>query len=194
VSRIAQRTQRRKCLKYLVATGLIVPVSLGKLALAHTPYRQWEVYRRKHLLIGCHKDVDVTYTLAREVVSMLDAHLPTAQARVARGPTSGRLASLLATEQLDVAIVSPADARAMSAGTQGFEPYGAIDLRLLLPLDDFLLVCRADFPASHAWLVSEALSDFNETTEQVDMKAVPLKLHAGAKAYFDGMAQPPSVN
>ena len=38
----------------------------------HTPYGQWVVYRKKHLLIGCHKEDPRTYVLAKEAVALLE--------------------------------------------------------------------------------------------------------------------------
>ena len=38
-------------------------------AAAHTPYRQWDVYRQKHLLIGtCRADPD-SYPLGKRLVA-----------------------------------------------------------------------------------------------------------------------------
>jgi hypothetical protein len=44
------------------------------LASAHTPYRQWQVYRRRHLLIGCSRTDAPTYPLAQKIVEVLAAH------------------------------------------------------------------------------------------------------------------------
>ena len=59
---------------------------------------------------------------------------------------------------MNVAILGPADAAAMLHGTGRFEPYGAIALRVLTPVDGRLLLARADFPERHAWLVTGALA------------------------------------
>ncbi|MFK7889430.1 MAG: hypothetical protein AB8B63_01345 [Granulosicoccus sp.] len=148
--------QRRHFLKGLL--GSVCAVALSD-AAAHTPYRQWQVYRRKHLLVGCHKDAPATYTLAKQIVANLDAHLPDARARVARAPTAQRIASLMATDQMDVAIVSGADAVDMAAGTGQFAPFGAIALRQMLQIDNWVLVCREDIPDRHTWLITDALLD-----------------------------------
>ena len=115
----SKRIRRRDLIKGLsLATGAF---SLG----GHTPFKQWVVYRKKHLLISCHRADPRTYDLAREVVAVLEEHLPAAQARPARAPTAGRLlASLIGTDQMDVAILSAEDTAAMRAGTGPFAPYG----------------------------------------------------------------------
>ena len=83
----------------------------------HTPYGQWVVYRKKHLLIGCHKADPLTYDLAKQVVALFEQdHLPEAKSRVARAPDAGRLASLLVTGQMDVAATSQPDAADMLVG------------------------------------------------------------------------------
>ena len=94
------------------------------LVAGHTPYGQWQVYRQKHLLIGCHREDPETYDLAQQVVATLDERLPEAAARPARARTAGRLASLLGTDQLKLAVLSEEDAAAMAVGAGRFAPYG----------------------------------------------------------------------
>lgn len=156
----------------------------------HTPYNQWVVYRKKHLLIGCHKGDPRGYTLAKETVVALERHLPAAKARVARAPHAGRLASLLATDQLEIAVLTEADAVAMRDGVEGFAPYGSVDLRSLIPIGDRLLVARADFPERHAWLLAEALNHMAlSRAPDVSHPSRPA-WHAGSLAYFEGRPLP----
>lgn len=142
--------------RQLLRIGLTAAV--GLLLGGHTPYKQWVVYRRKHLLIGCHKADPRTYDLAKQTAALLAEHLPAAQSRVARAPDAGRLASLLSTGQMDVAILGTADAVAMSKGLGAFAPYGQIALRILLPLGDRVLIAQGDFPLRYAWLLTGALA------------------------------------
>ena len=167
----------------LLAAGVI-------LTGGHTPYGQWVVYRKKHLLIGCHRADPVTYDLAKRVVAVLAEHLPAAKSRVARAPDAARLASLLGTAQMEVATLSHADAAAMLSGTGRFKPYGAIPLRILTPVDSRLLVARAEFPARHAWLVADALagSELAPASQRPDDTSIPW--HPGSLAFFDGRPQP----
>ena len=65
----------------------------------HTPYGQWVVYRKKHLLIGCHRADPQTYELAKQLVAILEDRLPKARARIAR-------ARALAPEHPSVRMVS----------------------------------------------------------------------------------------
>ena len=167
--------------------------AVATLFCGHTPYGQWTVYRKKHLLIGCHKRDPVTYDLAKQVVAVLGDHLPSAKARVARAPTPGRLASLLGTDQLHVAVLSWADAARMSAGEADFKPYGAIPLRLLAPVAERSLIAHATLPARHAWLVAAALSD-NAIVKNATLDQQALPWHPGAEAFRNGAPEPKAPN
>ncbi len=156
----------------------------------HSPYGQWVVYRKKHLLIGCHREDPETYALAKQAVELLEAHLPAAKSRVARAPDAGRLASLLGTAQLDVAILRRVDAAAMREGSGRFAPYGAIALRALTPLGGRLLVARADFPERHAWLVTAALAGSDLAPAATPSGDPGLPWHPGSRAFLEGRPEP----
>ena len=175
---------RRVLLRAGAAAGLVT--LLG----GHTPYGQWVVYRKKHLLIGCHKDDPETYALAKRVVALLAEHLPAAKARVARAPFAGRLASLLGTDQLEVAVLGASDAGAMRRGEGPFSAYGPVALRLLVPVGERLLVAHADFPGDHAALVTGALlgTDLAPVSLTADTPAVPW--HPASRARIDGAPAP----
>lgn len=168
------------------ALGLIAAGALAPAASAHTIYNQWVVYRRKHLHIGCHRQDDATYDLAQEVVWGINHALPEASARAARAPRPERLASLLGTDQLEIAVLAPDHAGAMMGGKGRFAPYGAIPLTLLADFGSHLLVAHRDMPVHHGWLIAAAL-------EQTPFGAPPsagsggLPLHAGAAAFVGGV-------
>jgi hypothetical protein len=145
-------------------------------AAAHTPYRQWVVYRRKHLLVGCHRDDAAGQAAARAAVTALEAHLPDARSRVARAPAATRLAALLATDQLDLAVLAPGEVSAMMAAEGPFAAYGRIPLTALAPLGaGHALLAHARFRDDHAALVSEALAE-----EAADAPP-PAPWHPGAR-------------
>ena len=175
------------------ALGALAGVWASPGAYPHTPYRQWEVYRRKHLLIGCHKDDPQTYALAQNVVNVLSTELPAAKARIARAPSVRRLASLLGTEQLNVAILSYHNAQAMAAGRDAFKPYGQMDLRSLFVHAEYTLVARALMPDRHAWLIAHALHGFvgdGQSSQEKSDGPPPLPWHDGAAQYRKGLAVP----
>lgn len=157
---------------------------------AHTPFKQWVVYRRKHLLIGCHKQDMETYALAKQMIRVLETRLPAAKARVARAPNPGRLASLLGTDQLDVALLSYEDAIMMAAGKGSFKPYGEIELKVLFLHSKYVLVGRADIPAKHAWLIAHAFDKSEIENNILDDEVPPLSWHNGTKLYLSGRPIP----
>jgi hypothetical protein len=170
-------------------------VAVWLAASGHTPYRQWVVYRRRRLLIGCSKTEPASYDLAKRLVAVLDERLPESRARVSRAPDKFRLASLLSTDQMQVALLTGDDARALAAGREPFRDYGAVPLAALYGCgDDYLLVGRADFPEHHAYLVSRAL---DAAPGGVPGGALPppdgvagLPTHPGTVAYARGLPEP----
>ena len=173
---------------------LWVPVLLAgwQTAGAHTPYRQWVVYRKKHLLIGAHRADPTTYDLAKKLAAVLAHSLPKSRCRVARAPTAQRLASLIGTDQLDVAVLDPADAIAMLNGSGHFEPYGPISIRQLARIGGRLLVAHERLPARHAWLIAATL----DQTRTIDMRSLnpdpDVGWHSGALSYLRDQPQPGS--
>ncbi len=178
---------RRKFLgTTLGATAFVV-------AGGHTPYRQWEVYRRKHLLIGTCRADEPTYPLGKHIAATLDEFLPESKARVSRAPDQIRLASLITTGQLQIVLFSKDDVAALREGAAPFEDYGATELRALFRFGDHYLVTRPDFPDRHAWLVAKTLtervSDFDDAAPvDSDMRLTPV--HPGALAFAAGAPEP----
>jgi TRAP-type uncharacterized transport system substrate-binding protein len=165
-------------------------------ASGHTPYRQWQVYRQKHLLIGTSKADAPTYPLGQKIVAVLATYLPGSSARVTRGPDPWRLASLLTTGQLDVAVLSQADTAALRDGRAPFEAFGPTELNALFAWQSYLLVCRPDFPAHHAYQVVQTLSEHAELIaggRLIDATAGPVAIHPGARAYAMGEPMPAPI-
>lgn len=165
-----------------------VVAALGALAAgaapAHTPYGQWVVYRQKHLLVGAHRGDARTYELAQAVVAALAVELPEAQARVARGPRPQRIASLMGTGQLMLAVLKGAEARRMARAAPPFEGYRPVPLRAMASLaDGYGLWAAPEMPDDHARLVAGAL-DHAGAGAPPDRGALPL--HPGAAAIWAG--------
>jgi hypothetical protein len=161
---------------------------------AHTPYRQWQVYRRRHLLIGTSKADAPSYPLGQKIAELLATELPESSARVTRGPDPWRLASLLTTAQLEVALLSSVDVAALRDGRAPFAAFGPTALNALFAFGDYLLVCRPDFPAHHAYQVAQTLAvnaGLIAGARLIDASASPIALHPGARAYLLGEPMPP---
>ena len=118
----------------------------------------------------------MTYELAKALVSEFENSLPEAAARVARAPNAQRLASLLGTDQLELAVLERKEAFAMVMGEGRFAPYGAVPLTVLSELsDDRLLIAHQTFPVNHASLVAKTLAASALARE--DGVAAPLDWH-----------------
>ena len=68
-------------------------------ARAHSPWGQYHVYRKKHLLILSTRDDAPSYPFSRQLVDCLQAALPEAKARPARAIHLERAYNLLRTDQ-----------------------------------------------------------------------------------------------
>ncbi len=151
----------------------------------HTPYRQWVVYRKRHLMILASKRDPEGYAKCRRLAEHLAAAIPESRARSSRAANAERMASLLSTGQMDLAVIEAEAARAMLAGEGPSKGYGPIDLRLLQVLEGgHLLVARAAFPAAHAYRVVEALGAKDPG------QGAALPLHPGAAAFLSGAPAP----
>lgn len=176
--------------RVVMRCGLIF---LAMLALsAHTPYRQWEVYRLKHLLIGTSREDAASYPVGKQVAELLSQAVPESRARVARARTVERLGSLIATDQLQVLLLAENHVGELAQGTGPFKAFGPIEIARLFRFDELVLVARTDFPARHAWIITHAFLDnaeaFGGTPPQPDDGAVPI--HPGVLAALNGEQSP----
>lgn len=182
------RMQRRALLR----TALIATAWLA--TGGHTPYRQWQVYRQRHLLIGASKSDTPTYPLGQQIAAVLVMHLPESSARVTRGPDPWRLASLLTTGQIALVLLSTTDVLALSEGRDGFEAFGPTPLTALFGFGDYWLICRPDFPDRHAYQVAATLSEHASAITHAtwpEASTSPVPLHPGMQAYARGAPLPP---
>ncbi len=167
------------------------------LCSGHSPYRQWVRYRRAHLLILSDKTDPPSYPLSLAVAETLLTHLPKSQAQASRAKDLDRLVSLFTTGQMDVALMRARDAAALAADAPPVAGYRPIAIRVLAVFGDHLLVCRADFPDNHAYLVGQTIAENRaEITEKMpgyDGDGAPpdsTPLHAGVGAYRQGLPLP----
>ncbi len=167
-------------------------------ASGHTPYRQWKIYRKRYLLILTSKTDGPSYPLGKRVAEVLATYLPASKARVTRAPYTRRIGSLISSKQMDVALLSRKDAVALLKGRPPFVDHGPLPLRTIIGLGGYLLICRDDFPARHAYLVAETLSTHRDAFSitvfpQKDGPSDPdatVPTHPGALAYFEGRPPP----
>ena len=176
------RIGRRQAAKLLTATLAIVVLT------GHTPYGQWTVYRRRNLFIVASRTDAAAVGLAQVLVKGLARELPESHARFTRATDPVRIASLLATGQLDVAIISRDEAASMHTGLGAFEGVGPIPLRLVTELGTHLLVTVESFRDRHAFLLAKATEHLRPGLPLLAASSLPISIpeHPGAAAYRAG--------
>lgn len=142
----------------LGAVSVIASLALPfRAALAHSPYRQWDIFRKRHLqVLTSRSDLEGDST-GDAWVALLLQRLPLSQAMVSRARDMRRVASLLKTDQAKLAVLSYADAKALMTGAPGYEEYTPMPLQLLLDNGKHLLVARENLPLHHAFVVTATL-------------------------------------
>ena len=187
------RAGRRALLAAALAGAvLLLP---GRALLAHTPYRQWKVYRQRHLMIGASREDAKSYPKAKEIQAFLETHLPEASARVARARTVRRLADLLATDQIPIVLLSTEDALALERGGPPFR--GPVEVRTLWRFAEHAMVVRPSFPPAHAWVLARTFLEHGAVLAGSSFAPAhaEVPLHEGARIARDGGAMPsPPVN
>jgi TRAP-type uncharacterized transport system substrate-binding protein len=159
----------------------------------HTPYRQWVVFRERHLFVVTSRTDGSSYDLGKRVAEVLATQLPESRARVTRAPNMERVGSLISTKQFDVALLSRNHAVAMLHGRPPFTEYGPVQIRTIIELGNYILVCRSDFPARHAYLVAKTLTIHHDKLPSAAMgkskvvteSAAEVPMHSGATAYLE---------
>ena len=178
------RLGRRAVMK--LAMAAVAAVAVG----GHTPYGQWTVYRQRNLFIVASRTDDAALLLARALMAGLAQELPESRSRVTRATDPVRIASLLATGQLDVAVVSREAAAGMLAGSGDFSVVGPVALTGLAELGAHLVVTVDRFKPRHAFLLAMAVDHLRPTLPVAaalsDVPAVP-PVHDGAAAYYAGL-------
>ena len=170
-----------------VASLLVLAGSSGlavSTALAHTPYGQWNSFRKRHLQVLTARSDLTGDKVADSWVAVLSQHLPKSKAVVSRARNMVRVASLLKTDQAKLAVLSHAQANAMFSAAPPFEAFSPMALQLLVDDGSYLLVAREDLPLEHGFLLTVTLL---EQAESLSV-AVPLSglfgipVHPGARS------------
>jgi hypothetical protein len=162
---------------------------------AHTPYGQWTVYRQRNLFIVASRTDQQAVALARALAEGLAREVPESNARMTRATDPVRIASLLATGQLDVAVVSREEAAAMLTGAEEYRAVGGVPLRRLAHLGAHVMVAHESFRSRHAYILAAAVdhlrADLPLSAATPGEEPSHLADHAGAAAYRSGAPLPP---
>jgi hypothetical protein len=165
-------------------------------AWAHTPYRQWDIFRKQSTqILTSHAD----YTgddLGDEWVAVLKENLPLSRPYVSRAHDMTRIASLLKTNQIKMAVLSYMHARLIFTGEPPFDEYVPLPLQILIDNGRYLLVSRPDLPVEQAYVITATLMGQSEKLHLVNpgKGQFGMSVHPGAKAFYDGVKmEPPAV-
>ncbi|MEB3210505.1 MAG: hypothetical protein VKL39_04095 [Leptolyngbyaceae bacterium] len=124
---------------------------------AHTPFPQWKVYRKLHLFVVVNREDAAAYELGRAIAHTLAEEIPESRAMVTRARDALRLASLISTEQLDVALVSTSELMAWQDHQPPYDQLQPVHLNKLFEVNDYVLISRDDFLPDHAAWIKETL-------------------------------------
>lgn len=174
-------------------TRLALAAALAQALAAHTPYAQWTIYRRRNLFIVASRSDEAAVALARDLADGFAAALPDSHARFTRAADLVRIASLLKTGQLDVAVIGRDHAGPMLDGAGPYAAVGAVPLRLLAEIGDHLLATVEDFKNRHAFLLAQALDELQGDLPlpgRAALQDVAVPYHPGALAYRRGEPLP----
>jgi len=168
-----------------VLSAALLPTHL---AFAHTPYAQWNIFRKRHLQILTSQADLAGDDVGDLWVEILREKLPLSRAMVSRAYNMTRIAALLKTDQSKLAVLSYTHAQQMFKGAAQFEEYGAMPLEVLVDNGKYLLVTRSDLPLHHGFLIAATLMGDAEKLDLLNTGAgrFGMPLHAGARAYLSG--------
>lgn len=170
----------------------LATLGAGLLIGGHTPYKQWVVYRQRHLLILSSKHDPATFPLSKKVAQTLLEALPESQARSSLAKDLTRVASLLSSQQMNVVVLSPQDADKLNSGV--IQTESPFKLQALFGLGEHLLLGHEKFPARHAYMLSQVLSDQADSLgvagASMPSPAAGLDLHPGTAAFQAGASIP----
>ena len=157
-------------------------------SFAHTPYAQWDVFRKRHLqILTSHADLPGD-EVGDEWVAVLREKLPLSRAMVSRAHDMPRIAALLKSNQSKLTVLSYMHARLMFTGSPPFEEYAPLPLEVLVDNGKYLLITRSDLPLHHGFLIAASLMQEADKLQLVNpgKGKFGMAVHAGAKAYFNG--------
>lgn len=178
---------RRRWLRIAAAGGLWLALS------AHSPYRQWEVHRKTRLVLLASGSDPQSVLLGSALAKIYLQRLPESRAMMARARDGNDLVRLLASKQLDIAVMRELDANAALAGQAPYADSGGVRLRALAVLGEHLFVCREELPNGSAYMLIEALAKgWGDIDPALVHKApgprpagsLAVPLHPGAAEYY----------
>ncbi len=156
-------------------------------AVAHTPFRQWKVFRQRHLLITTSRTDRQGDALGDRFAEILARELPESRAMVSRAISLERIASLITTDQAKLAILERPAAHALASGAPPFVQFGPFALQAIVRTDAHVLVCRQDVPLHHGYVIAATLMAHEARLGiRIAEQDGPVAVHPGASAFARG--------
>jgi len=142
-------------------------VALAILFSGHAPWGQHEVYRQMHMLVMCSKTDKGAFDFTKNLIVILDEYLPQAKARAARTRDTERLANLLTTNQIPLAIIS----NDLLLDLSNHDPNSFQTLlesaKTLYTFKDMILIVNHDFPKRHMEAIVASLDKASKNNHEV---------------------------
>ena len=136
--------------------------------MGHSPYRQWQAYRKSRLIIVTSAADAAAYRVGAAAAALLAREMPASQAMVARAGDALDVVKLLASDQLEVALLTAAEAGDAAAGHGAFAREGPLALRTLAVIEGYHLVARRELPDARAEPIARVLAGQWNTPEAFD--------------------------
>jgi TRAP-type uncharacterized transport system substrate-binding protein len=150
--------------------------------MGHSPYRQWYVFRAKHLIVVTDGANPKAFPLAKEVAAAIAAQIPQSKAMASKAKTPSDVVKLLRSHQLQVGLLPVDDALEAFQQKGKFSQDAPVPLRTLAVFGTYLLVTLEDFPSDKAQQISKSLAEHPGLTKGKP----PIPFHPGAADYYEG--------
>lgn len=180
---------------FIAVLAAVPALPMVRSAFAHTPYRQWKVFRERYLQIMTSRTDPDGDALGDRLAETLREDLPLSRAMVSRAPHLERIGSLITTDQAKFAVLAREHAQALARGEPPFADYGPYPLYSIVEAGHHLLVSRQDVPLHHAYLIVATLMERADTlgVRIPDDGAGGIARHPGVAAFARGeIVEPPA--
>ncbi|HZR09670.1 MAG TPA: hypothetical protein VFA79_13905 [Myxococcales bacterium] len=148
----------------------------------HSPYKQWYAYRAKHLVVVVDEGRPGAFEAAVAVASAVAARWPESKAVPALARTPRDVVSLLVTGQLQVGLLSSADAADAAAGRGKFAGTAKVPLRAVAIVGSDVLVVLESYAPERAALIARAVVESGAAGKASSSSPIPF--HRGALEFY----------
>jgi TRAP-type uncharacterized transport system substrate-binding protein len=156
----------------------------------HSPYRQWYVYRAKHLLVVTDDARPGALAVASTIAAAIAARWPETKAAPAAARTPAEVVKLLRSGQFQIALLPAAEASEALEGRGRFAEDGRLPLRALAVVGGDVLVVLESFARERAHAIAQALVESRAggpLAKKLSLRGpASIPFHPGALDYYEG--------